>query len=190
MILIYVALSKAPRRLLEVTIPHNSEPGTNVEVDTRTCTPPFLIPHPVNVKALIPVVHQPFSETVLEHMQIRILEPLKTCRIVILMHVKSIEAQSPPDGVIWKFGEWRTIAKKSSSSLKPVVQNVWTLVPVRLGKQLSDHSTVDEIASGAADCRLAYTMANCPQRREERPQTADDHGPHYFESRSSDEDYT
>ncbi|GFX96447.1 ATP-dependent DNA helicase [Trichonephila clavipes] len=43
--------------------------------------------------------------------------------------------------------------------------SVWTLVPVRLGKQLSDHSTVDEIASGAADCRLTYTMANCPQRR-------------------------
>ncbi|GFX93961.1 hypothetical protein TNCV_3413231 [Trichonephila clavipes] len=38
-------------------------------------------------------------------------------------------------------------------------------VPVRLDKQLSDHSTVDEIASGAADCRLTYTMANCPQRR-------------------------
>ncbi|GFT43387.1 uncharacterized protein TNCV_4775161 [Trichonephila clavipes] len=43
--------------------------------------------------------------------------------------------------------------------------SVWTLVPVRLDKQLSDHSTVDEIASGAADCRLTYTMANCPQRR-------------------------
>ncbi|GFX52637.1 uncharacterized protein TNCV_4326511 [Trichonephila clavipes] len=43
--------------------------------------------------------------------------------------------------------------------------SVWTLVPVRLGKQLSDNSTVDEIASEAADCRLTYTMANCPQRR-------------------------
>ncbi|GFS65345.1 hypothetical protein TNCV_2451631 [Trichonephila clavipes] len=43
--------------------------------------------------------------------------------------------------------------------------DVWTLVPVRLDQQLSDHSTVDEIASGAADCRLTYTMANCPQRR-------------------------
>ncbi|GFW23036.1 hypothetical protein TNCV_3801371 [Trichonephila clavipes] len=42
--------------------------------------------------------------------------------------------------------------------------SVWTLVPVRLGKQLSDNSTVDEIASEAADCRLTYTMANCPQR--------------------------
>ncbi|GFU41022.1 hypothetical protein TNCV_4645931 [Trichonephila clavipes] len=31
--------------------------------------------------------------------------------------------------------------------------SVWTLVPVRLDQQLSDHSTVDEIASGAADCR-------------------------------------
>ncbi|GFU34986.1 hypothetical protein TNCV_2992681 [Trichonephila clavipes] len=47
--------------------------------------------------------------------------------------------------------------------------SVWTLVPVRLGKQLSDHSTVDEIASGAADCRLTYTMANCPQRRLKKP---------------------
>ncbi|GFX63694.1 hypothetical protein TNCV_2183231 [Trichonephila clavipes] len=47
--------------------------------------------------------------------------------------------------------------------------SVWTLVPVRLGKQLSDHSTVDEIASGAADCRLTYTMANYPQRRLEKP---------------------
>ncbi|GFU14811.1 hypothetical protein TNCV_2807271 [Trichonephila clavipes] len=43
--------------------------------------------------------------------------------------------------------------------------SVWTLVPVRRDQQLSDHSTVDEIASGAADCRLTYTMANCPQRR-------------------------
>ncbi|GFV63187.1 hypothetical protein TNCV_2077191 [Trichonephila clavipes] len=43
--------------------------------------------------------------------------------------------------------------------------SVWTLVPVRLDQQLSDHSTVDETASGAADCRLTYTMANCPQRR-------------------------
>ncbi|GFY06768.1 hypothetical protein TNCV_2203011 [Trichonephila clavipes] len=47
--------------------------------------------------------------------------------------------------------------------------SVWTLVPVRLGKQLSDHSTVDEIASGAADCRLTYKMVNCPQRRLEKP---------------------
>ncbi|GFS83226.1 hypothetical protein TNCV_599881 [Trichonephila clavipes] len=46
--------------------------------------------------------------------------------------------------------------------------SVWTLVPVRLDQQLSDHSTVDEIASGAADCRLTYTMANCPQRRKRR----------------------
>ncbi|GFT52171.1 hypothetical protein TNCV_2530431 [Trichonephila clavipes] len=42
--------------------------------------------------------------------------------------------------------------------------SVWTLVPVRLDQQLSDHSTVDEIASGAADCRLTYTMANCPSK--------------------------
>ncbi|GFU52140.1 hypothetical protein TNCV_774821 [Trichonephila clavipes] len=47
--------------------------------------------------------------------------------------------------------------------------SVWTLVPVGLDQQLSDHSTVDEIASGAADCRLTYTMANCPQRRLEKP---------------------
>ncbi|GFW42934.1 retrovirus-related Pol polyprotein from transposon 412 [Trichonephila clavipes] len=43
--------------------------------------------------------------------------------------------------------------------------SVWTLVPARLGKQLSGHSTVDEMASEAADCRHTYTMANCPQRR-------------------------
>ncbi|GFX42987.1 retrovirus-related Pol polyprotein from transposon 297 [Trichonephila clavipes] len=43
--------------------------------------------------------------------------------------------------------------------------SVWTLVPIRLGKQLPGNSTVDEIASEAADCRLTYTMANCPQRR-------------------------
>ncbi|GFX23476.1 hypothetical protein TNCV_3769521 [Trichonephila clavipes] len=48
--------------------------------------------------------------------------------------------------------------------------SVWTLVPVRLGKQLFDHSTVDEIASEAADCRHTYTMANCPQRRLEKPE--------------------
>ncbi|GFW01108.1 hypothetical protein TNCV_1763461 [Trichonephila clavipes] len=47
--------------------------------------------------------------------------------------------------------------------------SVWTLVPVSLDQQLYDHSTVDEIASGAADCRLTYTMANCPQRRLEKP---------------------
>ncbi|GFY34151.1 retrovirus-related Pol polyprotein from transposon 297 [Trichonephila clavipes] len=46
--------------------------------------------------------------------------------------------------------------------------SVGTLVPVRRDQQLSDHSTVDEIASGAADCRLTYTMANCPQRRNEK----------------------
>ncbi|GFV95981.1 hypothetical protein TNCV_2096501 [Trichonephila clavipes] len=45
---------------------------------------------------------------------------------------------------------------------------VWTLVPVRLDKQYSDHTTVDEIASEAADYRLTYTMANFPQRREEK----------------------
>ncbi|GFU34695.1 hypothetical protein TNCV_1994051 [Trichonephila clavipes] len=47
--------------------------------------------------------------------------------------------------------------------------SIWTLMPVRLDQQLSDHSTVDETASGAADCRLTYTMANCPQRRLEKP---------------------
>ncbi|GFT65463.1 hypothetical protein TNCV_2324741 [Trichonephila clavipes] len=47
--------------------------------------------------------------------------------------------------------------------------SVWTLVPVRLGKQLSDHSAVDEMASEAAHCRHTYTMANCPQRRLEKP---------------------
>ncbi|GFT61926.1 hypothetical protein TNCV_4497291 [Trichonephila clavipes] len=46
--------------------------------------------------------------------------------------------------------------------------SVWTLVPVRLDQQLSDHSTVDEIASGAADCRLTYTIENCPQRRKRK----------------------
>ncbi|GFU81967.1 hypothetical protein TNCV_516481 [Trichonephila clavipes] len=48
--------------------------------------------------------------------------------------------------------------------------SVWTLVPVRLGTQLSGNSTVDEIASEATDCRLIYTMANCPQRRLEKPE--------------------
>ncbi|GFW54611.1 uncharacterized protein TNCV_5109851 [Trichonephila clavipes] len=43
--------------------------------------------------------------------------------------------------------------------------SVWTLVPIRLGKQWSGYTTVDEIVSVAADCRLIYTMANCPQRR-------------------------
>ncbi|GFY15019.1 hypothetical protein TNCV_4492721 [Trichonephila clavipes] len=44
--------------------------------------------------------------------------------------------------------------------------SVWTLVQVRLGKQWSGNSTVDEIASEAADCRLTYTMENCPERRD------------------------
>ncbi|GFU00358.1 hypothetical protein TNCV_4258941 [Trichonephila clavipes] len=57
--------------------------------------------------------------------------------------------------------------------------SVWTLVPLRLGKQLSGNSTVDEIASEAADCRLTYTMANCPQRRKN-----DDSGPKGFGRRS------
>ncbi|GFX48822.1 hypothetical protein TNCV_902041 [Trichonephila clavipes] len=48
-------------------------------------------------------------------------------------------------------------------------KSVWTLVPVRLGKQLSGNSTVDEIASEVADCHLTYTMANCPQGRLEKP---------------------
>ncbi|GFU81457.1 hypothetical protein TNCV_1524911 [Trichonephila clavipes] len=46
--------------------------------------------------------------------------------------------------------------------------SVWTLVPVGLGGQLSVHSTVDEMASEAADCRHTYTMANCPQRRKKK----------------------
>ncbi|GFX58031.1 hypothetical protein TNCV_4047891 [Trichonephila clavipes] len=46
--------------------------------------------------------------------------------------------------------------------------SVWTLVPVGLGGQLSVHSTVDEMASEAADCRHTYTMTNCPQRRGEK----------------------
>ncbi|GFT05638.1 hypothetical protein TNCV_1044991 [Trichonephila clavipes] len=36
--------------------------------------------------------------------------------------------------------------------------SVWTLVPVRLDQQLSGHSTVDEIASGAADCVALHTQ--------------------------------
>ncbi|GFW18565.1 hypothetical protein TNCV_1222261 [Trichonephila clavipes] len=55
--------------------------------------------------------------------------------------------------------------------------SVWTLVAVRLDQQLSDHSTVDEIAPGAADCRLTYTMANCPQRRNRVSGRLADYGP-------------
>ncbi|GFX07050.1 hypothetical protein TNCV_1556531 [Trichonephila clavipes] len=47
--------------------------------------------------------------------------------------------------------------------------SVWTLVPVRIGKQLSGKSTVEEIASEAADCGLTYAMDNCPQRQLEKP---------------------
>ncbi|GFS57132.1 hypothetical protein TNCV_4238951 [Trichonephila clavipes] len=54
--------------------------------------------------------------------------------------------------------------------------SVRTLVPVRLDQQLSDHSTVDEIASGAADCRLTYTMSNCPQRRRKRKREREKEG--------------
>ncbi|GFW82352.1 hypothetical protein TNCV_3818331 [Trichonephila clavipes] len=57
--------------------------------------------------------------------------------------------------------------------------SVWTLVPVRLGKQLSDHSTVDDFASEAADCRHIHTMANCPQKA-----VNDDSGPKGFGRRS------
>ncbi|GFX37299.1 hypothetical protein TNCV_76431 [Trichonephila clavipes] len=38
--------------------------------------------------------------------------------------------------------------------------SVWTLVPVRLGKQLSGNSTVDEIASEAADIHNALHLHN------------------------------
>ncbi|GFT07918.1 hypothetical protein TNCV_873501 [Trichonephila clavipes] len=45
-----------------------------------------------------------------------ILVPLKSRRVVGLVHVKSVEAQSPPFGLIWKFAEC-TPAQVSSSSL-------------------------------------------------------------------------
>ncbi|GFW61172.1 hypothetical protein TNCV_433961 [Trichonephila clavipes] len=68
------------------------------------------------------------------------------------------------------FTEGRQMANRSlTSGVHYRLFSVWTLVPVRLDQQLSDHSTVDEIASGAADCRLTYPMANCPQRRLEKP---------------------
>ncbi|GFX60508.1 hypothetical protein TNCV_1182271 [Trichonephila clavipes] len=53
--------------------------------------------------------------------------------------------------------------------------SVWTLVPVRPGKQLFDNSTVDEITSEAADCRLTYTMPNCPQRRKDQIEAREIH---------------
>ncbi|GFY07826.1 hypothetical protein TNCV_4287621 [Trichonephila clavipes] len=85
--------------------------------------------------------------------------------------------------------EWKHLQNKASATFSIALQkpfqdrvlgaraagvhyrliSVWTLVPVRLGKQLSDHSTVDDFASEAADCRHTYTMANCPQRRLEKP---------------------
>ncbi|GFU51193.1 uncharacterized protein TNCV_966811 [Trichonephila clavipes] len=63
--------------------------------------------------------------------------------------------------------QWRrtNMRRAGYRSVTRAIESVWTLVPVRLGKQLSDNSTVDEIASEAADCRLTYTMANCSQRR-------------------------
>ncbi|GFV85852.1 uncharacterized protein TNCV_1421571 [Trichonephila clavipes] len=51
--------------------------------------------------------------------------------------------------------------------------SVWTLVPVRLDKQLSDHSTVDEIASGAADYRLTYTHGELSSKVVKRRQWAE-----------------
>ncbi|GFU66646.1 hypothetical protein TNCV_3111301 [Trichonephila clavipes] len=63
--------------------------------------------------------------------------------------------------------------------------SVWTLVPVRLGKQLSDHSTVDDFASEAADCRHTYTMANCPQRWKEGEREKRKEGEREKEKKSS-----
>ncbi|GFS80266.1 hypothetical protein TNCV_3447281 [Trichonephila clavipes] len=68
--------------------------------------------------------------------------------------------------MINKYGVW--IVVTCTAGVHYRLFSVWTLVPVRLGKQLLDNSTVDEIASEAADCRLTYTMANYPQRRRTR----------------------
>ncbi|GFV49442.1 hypothetical protein TNCV_4115611 [Trichonephila clavipes] len=54
--------------------------------------------------------------------------------------------------------------------------SVWTLVPVRLDQQLSDHSTVDEIASGAADCHLTYTMVGKTGRKKGRKREREKEG--------------
>ncbi|GFV10402.1 hypothetical protein TNCV_1950531 [Trichonephila clavipes] len=40
--------------------------------------------------------------------QVRLLVLLKTCHAEELMYVKSIVAQSPHAGVVWKLGEWVT----------------------------------------------------------------------------------
>ncbi|GFW84679.1 hypothetical protein TNCV_2597241 [Trichonephila clavipes] len=50
--------------------------------------------------------------------------------------------------------------------------SVWTLVPVRLDQQLSDHSTEDEIASGAVDCRLTLHNGELSSKAVKRRQWA------------------
>ncbi|GFW78022.1 uncharacterized protein TNCV_134921 [Trichonephila clavipes] len=72
---------------------------------------------------------------------------------------------SPMPEIIFKMTILDRVLGARAAGVHYRLFSVWTLVPVRLDQQLSDHSTVDEIASGAADCRLTYTMVNCPQRR-------------------------
>ncbi|GFW74958.1 hypothetical protein TNCV_2678261 [Trichonephila clavipes] len=38
------------------------------------------------------------------------LKPLKTHHVEELMHAKCVEAQSPPVGKVWKFGEGKAIS--------------------------------------------------------------------------------
>ncbi|GFY24523.1 hypothetical protein TNCV_1015691 [Trichonephila clavipes] len=96
---------------------------------------------------------------------------------LIYSHTPNTLAYEENGGVTFsfrnEFHSFRTILDRVLGTCAAGVHyrliSVWTLVPVRLGKQLSDHSTVDEMASEAADCRHTYTMANCPQSRLEKP---------------------
>ncbi|GFU63724.1 hypothetical protein TNCV_3849481 [Trichonephila clavipes] len=73
------------------------------------------------------------------------------------------------DGTIFMCDNTRLSFGARTAGVHYRLFSVQTLVPVRLGKQWFGNSTVDEIASEAADCRLTYTMANGPQWRLEKP---------------------
>ncbi|GFY02470.1 hypothetical protein TNCV_3503511 [Trichonephila clavipes] len=46
-------------------------------------------------------------ELVTEVSCVPFLVPLKTHRVEGLMHINYVEDQSPPNGVVWKLGEWK-----------------------------------------------------------------------------------
>ncbi|GFX29645.1 hypothetical protein TNCV_4777171 [Trichonephila clavipes] len=71
------------------------------------------------------------------------------CAILMKIMPENDENVSVEDAVqILKISLNEELKAASKPPFSILTTSVWTLVPVRLDKQLSDHSTVDEIASG------------------------------------------